>query len=96
MFTASHNPAQYNGVKLCRAGAAPVSIDTGLARIRDLAISFAAEPERPATDGLTVGRRTSLDIASRFADHVRSFIDVGALRGMRIVVDAGNGMAGHV
>jgi phosphomannomutase len=93
MFTASHNPASYNGVKLCRAGAAPVSIDTGLARIRDLAIG--SRPD--AAHGVVpVGGRRSLDLATRFADHVRSFIDVRTLEGMRIVVDAGNGMGGHV
>jgi len=95
MFTASHNPAEYNGVKLCRAGAAPVSIDTGLARIRDLALAH-----RPAagtdTAPVTRGGRRQLDLATRFAAHVRSFIDVQALTGMRIVVDAGNGMGGHV
>jgi phosphomannomutase len=95
MFTASHNPAEYNGVKLCRAGAAPVSIDTGLARIRDLALahrpSVAAHPTP-----LPPGGRRRLDLATRFAEHVRSFIDVHALGGMRIVVDAGNGMGGHV
>ncbi len=97
MFTASHNPAEYNGVKLCRAGAAPVSIDTGLARIRDLAL---AHPPADAADADTAtvrpGGRRRLDLASRFAEHVRSFIDVQALAGMRIVVDAGNGMGGHV
>jgi phosphomannomutase len=92
MFTASHNPAAYNGIKLCRAGAAPVSIDTGLATIRDVALR--GQP-RPAL-GLTPGGRSAVDLTERFATHVRSFITAGALAGMRIVVDAGNGMAGHV
>lgn len=96
MFTASHNPAQYNGVKLCRAGAAPVSIDTGLAAIRDLALATPVDTDGAGAARPTEGGRVSLDLASRFATHVRSFIDVAALRGMRIVVDAGNGMAGHV
>jgi phosphomannomutase len=94
MFTASHNPAEYNGVKLCRAGAAPVSIDTGLARIRDLALAHGRE--RDGGSGDARGGRRRLDLAESFAEHVRSFIDIHAVDGMRIVVDAGNGMAGHV
>jgi phosphomannomutase len=94
MFTASHNPAEYNGVKLCRAGAAPVSIDTGLARIRDLALAHGSSAAA-AADIAVAGRRR-IDLAERFAEHVRSFIDVRAIDGIRIVVDAGNGMGGHV
>ena len=97
MFTASHNPAEYNGVKLCRAGAAPVSIDTGLARIRDLALAHRPGATADAAGAtVTRGGRRQLDLGARFAEHVRSFIDVDALAGMRIVVDAGNGMGGHV
>jgi phosphomannomutase len=90
MFTASHNPAAYNGVKLCRRGAAPVSIDTGLADIRDLAgqgIGVAAAPR---------GRLEQRDLLAGFADHVRGFVAGARLRGMRVVVDAGNGMGGLV
>jgi phosphomannomutase len=90
MFTASHNPAAYNGIKLCRAGAVPVAIDTGLGEIRDLA----AGPDLP--DAAARGDRRHDDLLDRFADHVRSFVDVGLLREVDVAVDAGNGMAGHV
>jgi phosphomannomutase len=90
MFTASHNPAAYNGIKLCRAGAVPVAIDTGLSEIRDLA---AGPPLAPAA---RTGTRRSEDLLDRFGAHVRSFVDVGVLRPIDVAVDAGNGMAGHV
>jgi phosphomannomutase len=90
MFTASHNPAAYNGIKLCRAGAVPVAIDTGLSEIRDLAAGPA-----PAS-APTPGTRQQEDLLDRFAAHVRSFIDVDVLRPIDVAVDAGNGMAGHV
>jgi phosphomannomutase len=90
MFTASHNPAAYNGIKLCRAGAVPVAIDTGLGEIRDLAGGPDLAP------AATPGVRTEQDLLARFAEHVRSFVDVGLLRPVEVAVDAGNGMAGHV
>ncbi len=90
MFTASHNPPQYNGIKLCRAGAVPVSIDSGLGEIRDLVAS-----ERLAR-AETQGQERDEDMLSRYAEHVRSFIDLDALRPLTVVVDAANGMAGHV
>jgi phosphomannomutase len=90
MFTASHNPAAYNGIKLCRSGAGPVAIDTGLARIRDLA----ARDDWPPPE--RIGARTERDVSQDYAHHVRSFVDVGALAGIRVAVDAGNGMAGLV
>ncbi len=108
MFTASHNPAEYNGIKLCRAGAVPVAIDSGLARIRDLAILHLEAEASATTPGaiasVTVGesparrgRRTEMDLLPRFAAHVRGFLDdVGPLAGLRVVVDAGNGMGGLV
>jgi len=99
MFTASHNPALYNGIKLCRAGAVPVAIDSGLARMRDLAIEvLAAGPSALAGGRVTPrGERTELELLPRFAAHVRSFLDDDVdLGGMRIVVDAGNGMGGLV
>jgi phosphomannomutase len=99
MFTASHNPAAYNGIKLCRAGAVPVAIDSGLARIRDLAIAVlnGTSPVPIVAHGHAPGRRSELELLPRFAAHVRSFLtgDV-TLGGMRIVVDAGNGMGGLV
>ncbi|MEX1162476.1 MAG: hypothetical protein WEB03_02740 [Nitriliruptor sp.] len=92
MFTASHNPAGYNGIKLCRADAAPVAIDSGLAELRDLVLAGvpAALPEESR------GQRTERDLLEPFAAHVRGFIDVDVLGPVRVAVDAGNGMAGHV
>ena len=90
MFTASHNPAQYNGVKLCRAQAAPVGQDTGLGWIRQRAEE--GELVRAATPG-TVERRDLLDA---FAEHVRGFADAGTLRPLRVVADTANGMGGLV
>jgi phosphomannomutase len=90
MFTASHNPPTYNGIKLCRAGAQPVSLDTGLAEIRDLARSGVPAPAAER------GSVRQEDVLDRFAAHVRSFVDASVLRPIRIAVDAGNGMAGHV
>jgi phosphomannomutase len=90
MFTASHNPAAYNGIKLCRSSAAPVAIDSGLAEIRDLA---AGDELAPADRR---GEVRDEDVLARFGAHVRSFIDVDRLRPVRVAVDAGNGMAGHV
>ena len=90
MWTASHNPAEYNGLKLCRAGAEPVGIESGLALIRDRAQSGvfpAAEHEG--------GHRTA-NLTGEYADHVRSFADIGVLRPLKIAVDAGNGMGGLV
>ena len=98
MFTASHNPAAYNGIKLSRAGAVPVAIDSGLARIRDRAAELlgADAVPGPAAD-VRPGGRTELALLPRFAEHVRSFLDGGVpLGGMRVVVDAGNGMGGLV
>ncbi len=88
MFTASHNPAAYNGIKLCRAGAKPVGQDTGLATIRDEVVAGVPEFDGPAG---TVSDRDVLDDYSAF---LRSLVDVTALRPLRVAVDAGNGMAG--
>jgi phosphomannomutase len=90
MFTASHNPAAYNGIKLCRSGAVPVAIDTGLSEIRDLAAGAELDPA-PAR-----GSRRQEELLDRFAAHVRSFVDVDLLRPVEVAVDAANGMAGHV
>ncbi|MEV6959180.1 phosphomannomutase/phosphoglucomutase [Streptomyces sp. NPDC051207] len=93
MFTASHNPARYNGIKMCRAGAAPVGQDTGLAEIRELveAWSESGAPE-PAAEPGTITRRDTLD---DYAAHLRSLVDLTAIRPLKAVVDAGNGMGGH-
>ncbi|MDP8977409.1 MAG: phosphomannomutase/phosphoglucomutase [Actinomycetota bacterium] len=90
MFTASHNPPEYNGIKLCRAGAEPVSLDSGLAGIRDRARSG----DLPRAE--SPGGHHERDMLADYAEHVRSFVDVGAMRELRVAVDAGNGMAGHV
>ncbi|MEU2992810.1 phosphomannomutase/phosphoglucomutase [Streptomyces griseoincarnatus] len=93
MFTASHNPARYNGIKLCRAGAAPVGQDTGLADIRALVEEWSdtGAPEPAATTG-TVTRRDTLE---DYAAHLRSLVDLTGIRPLNVVVDAGNGMGGH-
>lgn len=89
MLTASHNPAQYNGVKLCMAGAAPVGEETGLVDVKRL-----AEEGLPALD--RVGTISQQDIVARFVDHVLRVVDVSQIRPMKIVVDAANGMAGKM
>ncbi|WP_077798422.1 phosphomannomutase/phosphoglucomutase [Streptomyces sp. JHA26] len=93
MFTASHNPARYNGIKLCRAGAAPVGQDTGLAEIRALVERWSdtGAPEPAARPG-TVTRRDTL---TDYAAHLRSLVDLSTIRPLKVVVDAGNGMGGH-
>ncbi|GAA3754888.1 phosphomannomutase/phosphoglucomutase [Streptomyces tremellae] len=91
MFTASHNPARYNGIKMCRAGAAPVGQDTGLADIR-------ARVEEALGTGLPAsrtGRITTRDTLASYAAYLRGLVDLGSIRPLKVVVDAGNGMAGH-
>ena len=90
MFTASHNPAAYNGIKLCRSGARPVGEDTGLADIR----RRAAEGTPPA--GATGTWRDEEDVLERFADHVQSFVEVEDLEPLKVVADTANGMGGFV
>src|SRR6266446_7245955 len=90
MITASHNPRQYNGMKFCRAQAFPISLDTGLADIRDLAVR--GEFSEPAHKG-TVTKR---DVLDDYVAHALSFIDVSKVRPLKVVIDAGNGMAGMV
>jgi phosphomannomutase len=93
MFTASHNPAQYNGVKFCSSGARPVGEDSGLNQIRDTA---AASLEGTVDDVATPGSSTEQDLLDAFAAHVRSFVDVDALRPLKVVADTANGMGGLV
>ncbi|HEX3647604.1 MAG TPA: phosphomannomutase/phosphoglucomutase [Pseudonocardiaceae bacterium] len=90
MFTASHNPARYNGIKLCRAGAAPVGQDSGLAEIR-------ADVEQgvPTPEGVTPGTITERDLLGDYADYLRGLVDLSGIRPLRVVVDAGNGMGGY-
>jgi phosphomannomutase len=90
MFTASHNPAQYNGIKLCLAGAAPVGEDTGLATIKSLARAGVDTPPVPP------GRIESANLLGAFADHVRGFVNTAALTPLRVVADTANGMGGLV
>ncbi|MGH3657535.1 MAG: phosphomannomutase/phosphoglucomutase [Micromonosporaceae bacterium] len=92
MFTASHNPAAYNGVKLCRAGAKPIGQESGLARIREVAERILGGGELPATGAGTVERR---DLLGDYAAHLRGLVDLSGIRPLTVVADAGNGMAGH-
>jgi len=97
MFTASHNPSSYNGMKLTRAGAVPVSISSGLGALRDVAADVLAPGSGPAPEpSPRRGNRSQLDLLERFAAHVRSFVDLDVLTEVSVAVDAGNGMAGYV
>ncbi len=88
IITASHNPPQYNGLKLCRAGAAPIGLESGLSEIRDLVLT-----------GQTVvadspGSVRTVDIVDDYVDHLFGIVDAGSIGEMRVAVDGGNGMAG--
>ncbi|HEX2051735.1 MAG TPA: phosphomannomutase/phosphoglucomutase [Actinomycetota bacterium] len=87
MFTASHNPAGYNGMKMCWPGAVPIGSDTGLDDIRKLA--------EEADVGRGTARVEQLDVLDDYAAHCRSFVDASVLRPLKVAVDAGNGMAGE-
>ncbi len=89
MFTASHNPAKYNGIKLCLAGAKPVGQETGLVEIRDL-----AQHGVPAYDGAP-GKVTERDLVDEYAKFLRGLVDLAEIRPLIVVVDAGNGMGGY-
>ena len=90
MFTASHNPAQYNGIKLCRAGAAPVGQETGLAEIKQLiAEGWQAEP------AATAGSVSSQHLVEEYATYLKGLVDLSHIRPLKVVVDAGNGMGGY-
>ena len=89
MITASHNPAKYNGMKLCKAGAKPVGIETGLAEIKQLVADGV-----PAFEG-TPGTVTSRDLLPGYADYLKKLVDISGIRPLTVVVDAGNGMAGY-
>lgn len=92
MFTASHNPAVYNGIKLCRAGARPVGQDSGLADVRSLAERFLDDAlPVPAEDAGAVSDR---DLLGDYAQFLRSLVDLSGIRPLKVVVDAGNGMGG--
>ena len=90
MVTASHNPPDYNGMKFVRAQSRPISGDTGLKDIQKIAEADAySKPER-------VGTRHELDVGQKYIDHLRSYLDAGKLKKLRIVVNAGNGGAGLI
>ena len=89
MFTASHNPAEYNGIKLCLSGARPIGKESGLLTI-----------ERFVNDGSpidfrSVGNEINRDMLAEYVDHLLTLVDLSDIRPLKIVIDAGNGMAGH-
>ena len=92
MFTASHNPASYNGIKFSRAGARGISLDTGLAAIRDRA-------KEALENGISVvaslGTITDIDVRDDYANYLHELVDLGSIRPLKIVVDAANGMGGY-
>ncbi|WP_225753666.1 phosphomannomutase/phosphoglucomutase [Actinotalea sp. Marseille-Q4924] len=92
MFTASHNPAEYNGIKMCHPGARPVGESSGLADVRDLAARYLGEglPEPVATPGAVTER----EMLAEYAAFLRGLVDLSGVRPLKVVVDAGNGMAG--
>jgi phosphomannomutase len=87
MITASHNPPKYNGIKLCRAGAKPVGVQTGLPEIKNYA-------ERGLDPAPVPGTVTSRDLLLGYAEHLRKLVDISSIRPLSVAVDAGNGMAG--
>jgi phosphomannomutase len=91
MFTASHNPATYNGIKFSRAGARGISLDTGLAAIRDRAIGYL---ENGLEEVDEPGSFRELHILAEYAGYLRSLVDLSGIRPLKVVVDAGNGMGG--
>jgi phosphomannomutase len=107
MFTASHNPAAYNGIKLCRAGARPVGQDTGLSEVRAHAERILdgdgdrrtpdhiPDPHRTSTSHHTSGALIERDLLADYAGFLRHLVDLSAIRPLTVVVDAGNGMGGH-
>ena len=91
MITASHNPAEYNGIKLCRAGAKPIGYDTGLSTMAEQATAYLADPgSREA-----IGTYEERDALSRYADYLHELVPIPSARRLAVVADAGNGMAGH-
>ncbi|MCH6160618.1 phosphomannomutase/phosphoglucomutase [Streptomyces marispadix] len=95
MFTASHNPARYNGIKMCRSGAQPVGQDSGLADIRQLVEEWAESGPPQRQEGVAEGAIGERDVLSDYAEHLRTLVDLTSIRPLSVVVDAGNGMGGH-
>jgi phosphomannomutase len=89
MVTASHNPAKYNGLKLCTAGAKPVGIETGLAELKQMVADGIPASNKPA------GTITSKDLLPGYAAYVKKLVDLSGIRPLKVVVDAGNGMGGY-
>jgi phosphomannomutase len=89
MFTASHNPAEYNGIKLCLSGARPIGKESGLLTIEKYVV------EGSPIDFRSVGRERNEDMLTAYVDHLLSLVDLSEIRPLKIVIDAGNGMAGH-
>ncbi|GLW96020.1 phosphomannomutase/phosphoglucomutase [Microtetraspora sp. NBRC 16547] len=92
MFTASHNPAEYNGMKMCRAGAVPIGSETGLTEIRDRAAEL-LEARTGGSPG--AGTVTGRDLLAGYAAHLKTLVDLSGIRPLKVVVDAGNGMGGY-
>src|SRR3954471_22967385 len=92
MFTASHNPAQYNGIKLCRAGARPVGQDSGLVIVRQRAEELLNDLDAVGEVPPAIEHR---DVLADYARHLRGLVDLSGIRPLKVVVDAGNGMGGY-
>jgi phosphomannomutase len=91
MFTASHNPAKYNGIKLCRSGARPVGQDSGLAIVRQRAQELLGDLDAVADGPVLIEHQ---DLLGGYAEHLRKLVDLSGIRPLKVVVDAGNGMGG--
>ncbi|HIY95750.1 MAG TPA: phosphomannomutase/phosphoglucomutase [Candidatus Rothia avicola] len=91
-FTASHNPAEYNGMKMSKAGAVPLSSESGLFDIRDLAQKYLDEGEIPSVE--YPGSVSEKDVLKAYAEYLRNLVDLSGIRPLKVVVDAGNGMGG--
>jgi phosphomannomutase len=92
MFTASHNPARYNGIKMCRTGASPVGSESGLRDIADLVSKALVDgPTSVPVDGGV----THKNLLTAYADHLNELVDLSKIRPLKVVVDAGNGMGGY-
>ena len=89
MVTASHNPARYNGIKLCKAGAKPVGVETGLLEIKDMVAG--GVPGYEGKPGTTI----EMDLLPGYAEYLKKLVDISGIRPLKVAVDAGNGMAGH-
>ncbi|HSO65951.1 MAG TPA: phosphomannomutase/phosphoglucomutase, partial [Ornithinibacter sp.] len=95
MFTASHNPAAYNGIKMCRTRARPVGQDTGLPEVRDVAEHILAGTGTPTGAHTPTGTVVERDVLADYAAFLRGLVDLSGIRPLKVVVDAGNGMGGH-